>query len=842
MNEQHNPLAESWTAINDLFSRAIERATEERERFLAAACPDERIRDEVSRLLALADSAERFFEVFSGDLAFAAEPQLEPGWLISNRFRITRFLARGGMGEVYEAEDTELGGRLALKMMRASLSVREGGLSRFREEVRLTRSINSPNVCRAYDVGRDRDRDGNEFLYFTMELLDGATLAERLEERLRFSPSEAFEIARQMAAGLDAAHRAGILHRDLKPGNVMLCPDRERERVVITDFGISRAIDSSGRSGGATDGATPDYAAPEQLAGGPETQATDIYSFGVVLYEMMAGVTPSRSASLSKGAGDPVEYPKRPPAIRRDLPARWEKAILRCLEQAPARRFGTAGEVIAALAERPLPMARRTALLLACGAVGAGAAVWQRWGRIWIAGPPPSIAILPFQAGDERLVVFAEGIADRLSDAITLAPGVRVISRAAAERYGPAVQSLADFGKKFRVRYVVAGDVRGTPQRLHVTAEVIEASTGFQLWSGTFDFDSAQIETAAPTLNRAVIATLHLDAQPATLREFDRRLTSSPEAYQLFLLGRYYAARRTRESLEQSAEALSQAVKLDPSFASAYASLAFSYFDLSTRDREDWGDPLARSLAAAQRALSLDPNLADAHMVIACIKWRWQWDWKSAEEAFLKTLGLKPSLALAHRYYAQLLSWSARHQEAIREVDEALDLDPLNLSVQVLRATTRLYAGRIDDALQLYEAVAHANPEYENLYVPMADALEAEGKVGDAIASCERGVALTKRASYALSSLGRLYGITGRIRDAQQILEELLDRYARREASPVEVAYVYLGLGDRDRAFEWLGRGFAARSSNLLLLKVGPEFAPLRGDPRYAALMAQLKL
>ena len=838
-------ISERWIRINDLFSRTVEQPSETWESFLIAECPDGEIREEVIRLLALSESAARFFDDLSANIGASSAPQLAAGDLLSERFRILRFLARGGMGEVYEAEDQELGGRVALKTMKASVTLREGSLQRFREEIRLARSINSLHVCRVHDVARDCGPGGKEFLYFTMELLDGPTLFERLRERGPLPVEEASAIVRQVAAGLDAAHRAGILHRDLKCGNIMLCRLEGEERVVITDFGLSRAVDEQAGANGPFDGATPEYVAPEQLEGLPETRVTDIYSLGIVLYEMMTGATPFRGDSPLEIARQRLHTkPPRPRELRPDLPAAWEKTILRCLEPDPAKRWQSAGEVAEALGcyRREPRVSRRTWLLTASGSAALGVWVWRRWGRIWLAGAPPSIAILPFQSGDETLAYLADGIADRLTDSLTSVPGLRVVSRTAAQRFRGGAQKLAEFGRQLRVRYVVMGGVRANRNRLHITAEIVEASTGFQVWAGTQDLDIQEVETATPHLSRAVIQSLQVDARPAALQEFDRRLTSNPEAYQLYLLGKYYGARRTREALEQSVAKLEQAVQLDPRFAAGYAALGFSYFDLSTRDRQDWAEPLRRSLAAAQQALSLEPGLADAHLVIACNKWRWQWDWPGAETAFRQTLRLNPRLALAHRYYAQLLSWSGRQDEAMREVDAALDLDPLNPSIQVLRATTRLYAGRIQEALTLYEMVAQADPAYENVYIPMSDALEASGRLADAVASCERGAALTHRASYAISSLGRLYALAGRTAEAKQILEELLDRYRRQEASPVEVAYVYLGLGDKDPAFEWLERGFAARSSNLLLLKVGPEFKSLRADARYAGLLARLKL
>jgi tetratricopeptide (TPR) repeat protein len=421
-------------------------------------------------------------------------------------------------------------------------------------------------------------------------------------------------------------------------------------------------------------------------------------------------------------------------------------------------------------------------------------------------------------------------------------PGVRVVARTSAQRLRDASKKLGEVAKQFHVRYVISGAVKKAGNRLHVTSEIVEASTGFQLWAGTDDLDPEQTETLCAQISRTVIHTLHVDAFPAQLTAIDRHLTKSPEAYQLYLLGRYHAARRNRAALEESVKVLQRAVDIDPEFAAGYAALGFSYYDLSARDRRDWGPLMGRSLDAAGRALKLDSNIAEAYLVIGCNQRTWGWDWNGAEESFKRALALNPSLVEGHRMYAHLLSRSARHTEALQQIDQALNLDPLNTGMKVSRATLLLYAGRTQEALEQYESVRSADPAYENVYIPMSDALELTGRMGDAIAACEHGVALTKRAAYALSSLGRLYGLAHRTAEANAILTELLERYKHDDASATEVAYLYLGLGDRDRAFEWLERGLPTRDSNLLLLKVGPEFEPLRSDSRYAGLLARLKL
>lgn len=837
--------ADDRERLKELYLQAKEMDTTERELLLDREGTDASAREEILRLLSYSGQAARYFSRLSGEIESLVriEPLLDCGEKLEDRFAIVRFLARGGMGEVYEAEDLELGGRLALKVMRPGIVEHAGGLQRFRDEIRLAREVNSPYVCRVYDVAR-HSGGGRDLIFFTMELLDGETLSDRLSTRGPLPLTTAHVVIRQMAAGLDAAHRAGVLHRDFKSRNVMLCGSGPGTRAVITDFGLSRQLEAAETPANLLDGATPAYAAPEQLERQEETARADIYSFGVVLYEMMTGQLPFPGEPAMDAAGKRLTEPPVPlRRLRPDLPRSWDAAIRRCLEHDPARRFAQAGEVARALGctEGSATISRRTWIAAAAGVPLAGVAGWWWW-RHGQPGEQPSIAVLPLETDSPDARYIAEGIGDRLTDTLTQLPGIRVVARTAVQRYKDAGKNLAETGRRFRVRYLITGGVRKSGRRLHVTTEIVEAAAGLQLWAGTEDLDQNQVEGLNLTLSRAVVHSLRIDARPARLAEIEKPLTKNGEAYERYLLGRYFAARRTRDALRESIAQLKLAVARDPKFAAAWAALGYVWYDLSYRENSNWLPLMQESVQAATRALQLDSTLWEGYLVIGCNQRAWEWNFHAAEQSFRKALELNPGSAAAHRWYANLLTGLDRTNEALPHIEQAVSLDPLSSDLQVRRATTLLYAHRIDEALAGYESVVQSDPGYENVYAPMSDALELKGRRDEAIAAAAKVVALTERASYAVSTLGWLYGRANRTAEAKAIADELRERYKKNDAFATDVAYVYLGLADRDQAFEWLNRGVLRRDLNLLLLKVGIQYDVLRTDSRFQGLLQRVGL
>jgi eukaryotic-like serine/threonine-protein kinase len=833
-----------WDTVKDLFAQALELPPDRRDAFIdGASGGDTKLRAEVFRMVAVVQPANRFFSQFCQNLgsAAAASWTFLPDEVLAGRFRILRFLASGGMGEVYAARDQELGVDVAIKVLRPGLASRPGMLDQFRTEIRLARAVNSPYVCRVYDVDRHRTGDRGEVSFFSMELLAGEDLRARIRRDGPISPRQARPFIRQMAEGLSAAHKEGVLHRDFKSGNVMICGgESEGSRAVITDFGLARL--THGELQLSEDAATPAYVAPEQLERGEQGTATDVYAFGIVIYEMVTGALPFTGETALEVARKRLSDAPTPPRKHRaDLDARWETTILRCLERDPAKRYQDPRDVARALGcydENSLT--RRGWWLAAASALPLGAAAFWNWRAEPVEGP--SLAVLPFDVDHPELSYLADGIGDRLTDALTQIPGLRVVARAAAARSREGMRKPADAGRELRVRYLLAGSVKGDARRMRVSTGIVEASTGFQVWSGTEEIGAEQAEGLSARLSRAVVHSLHVDALPAQLSALDKRLTGNPEAYQRYLLGRHYAQEHTSDALKESIAELRHAVDLDPKFAAAYAALGYSYYDLARRNGADWATPFQQSVQAVERALSLDPNLADGYLVVACNKFHFQWDWSGAEQNFQRAIRLNPGLAAAYHSYGDLLNDLGRHEDGLRQIDLAIELDPLNPAIQVTRGTVLSYSGRVNEALEQYQSVVRAHPGYENVYIPLAEAFERKGLLNLAIEACARGAALTKRASYTLSTLARLYGLAGRTSEAEALLSELQDRYRKGDAVAGEIAFAYPGLQDKDHTLEWLERACFTQDQWVEVLKVAPELEFLQADSRYQNLLRRLKL
>jgi eukaryotic-like serine/threonine-protein kinase len=835
--------SQQWEIVKELFGEASGLPPNERSGFVGVACRDDvESRELVLELLGVYEPAVKFFDQLCaevGSLANASHSLL-PGDILAERFSITRFLARGGMGEVYEARDQELGCSVALKLLRPSIIWHPGAKDRFREELRLARMVSSPYVCRVYDFSRQRCPDGSELYFYTMELLEGETLLSYLHREGPLPIYKARILIEQMAEGLQAGHRLGILHRDFKSSNVMICTSEDgKRRAVITDFGLAKIQDESAAR--ADHAATPAYVSPEQLAGKPQTPSTDVYALGVVMYEMVTGKLPFAGAPPRDLAFGRLEQSPEPPRYhRRDLSQRWETEILRCLERDPAKRFQNTVDVAKALSPPRVLFSRRTWFATAVSAFGiAGGYVASRIERPQL-GAQTFLAVLPFSADRGDIGYFADGLADRLSDSLTPVPGLRVIARNAAERAkGDDLKSIA---RRLHVTHLVAGTISsGDHGRIRVNAQVIEASTGFQLWSHTYDTSLEQIESMVGVLSRAVIQCLQLK-MPAQSEWLNQHLTQSPEAYQKYLLGRYHLARRLAEDLQAAQPLFEEALMLDPKFAAAHAALAYTLHQLSYDDNKNRWELTRQSLREAQHAIAIDPKMAEAYLVLGLNQDYWQWDWDGAEQNYKKAIEFDSGNIDARRAFASLLSIRARHEEALHQIEEAMVRDPLDPRLGVQRGMVLLNAGRITESIAQHQAVVQSDPDYRNVYIPLSDSFAANGQIAEAIKACEKGVALSGRMSYTLAQLGRLFALAGRTSEASTLLDELSERYRNHEASAGNVAMVYLGLRDKDQAFEWLERGFAAHDTDLDSLKVGQEFEFLRSDPRYKSLLAQMRL
>ena len=789
------------------------------------------------------------------------------GDIVAFRFRIVRYLAKGGMGELYEAEDLELRERVALKTILSQIAEDERSIVLFKREVHLARQVTHPNVCRIYDVFRHRfaagnDRPANEVVLLAMELLHGETLADKLRRDGRFATAEILPVVRQMADGLTAAHRVGVVHRDFKSHNVMLVkPTRadEQIRAVVTDFGLawrsaqdestnlSMSLSAENEISG-----TPAYMAPEQVEGGPVTPATDVYAIGVVLYEMLTGALPFVGDTPLKTAIKRLHEP--PPSPRLHLPdvdPLWEATILRCLARRPEERFASAGEVVSAVE----------------GAHGEQAAAGhgrQRWpGAVWLAlalmvlatlvggylvyaryaaahAGITSIAVLPLSnsSNDPGQDYVSDGLSEALINRLSQLQGLKVVANSSSSRYKGQNADPQDVARALDVTAILAGRVSQRGDSLSISVELIDGRDRTQVWGEQYVRKAADLYQVSADISRDVAAKLQLrsaaDQQSPATREM-----RNPKAYELVLKGHFHRAKGGMEDRQKASEYFAQAIAADPGYALAYADLSDIQRSLVSSGRLDPNEYLPKARAAAQKALELDEGLADAHYVLANLM-TYAWEWADAEREYTRAIELNPNLALAHRWYAVYLRLRGRHEQAITEISRARELDPLSPGVNATVGYVLTSARRYDQAMEALKATTELDRNYPYTHLFYGHTYAAQGKYLEAVAAYQQAIALGLDTPSTQIFLGAAYARGGDRGRALEVLTRV--RSSQEHVSAGELAILLAALGERERAFASLEDAYLARDIQLQYLGVEPGFDPLRADPRFQNLLQRVGL
>ena len=664
-----------------------------------------------------------------------------PGDVVAYRFRIVRYLAKGGMGELYEAEDLELHERVALKTILSSIADDERSILLFKREVHLARQVTHANVCRIFDVFRHRpagDRgSAGEVVFLAMELLHGETLADRLARHGRLSTIDALPLVRQMAAGLAAAHHVGVVHRDFKSHNVMLVeasPPNPGPRAVITDFGLARRSahgdqtsiallsDTSEISG------TPAYMAPEQVEGGPVTPATDIYALGVLLFEMVTGTWPFMAETPLRTAVKRLqELPPSPRIHVPDLDPVWEETILRCLARAPADRFANIGEVVTALegSQRQTSVEdRRTrrwpstapwvpALLLS--AILAGA--YFVYAALAKARAPTaittSLAVLPFTntSRDPAQDYLSDGISEGLINRLSQLPGLKVVANSSSSRYKGKDADPQEVARALDVVDILAGRILQRDDRLFISVELIDGRDRTQVWGEKYVRSTADLLQVEAEISQEIARKLQLRPTSGQQERLATHGVTNPEAYELLLKGHSYRAKGSVEDRQKAGDYFVRAIAVDPGYALAHADLSDIYRSLASSSLVDPAEYLPKARAAARRALELDENLAEGHYALANLL-TYAWQWAGAEGEYKRAIMLNPNLALAHRWYAAFLRLVGRHEEAIAEITRARELDPLSPGVNATVGLVLASARRYEPAIATLTRTIELDPDY----------------------------------------------------------------------------------------------------------------------------------
>lgn len=854
---------ERWQAVRAAFDELVELDSAKRaERLAMLGTTNPELRASVAVLLdadGIADNqlAELESALLVSSEDSASQPARDPFGLTGKmlgHFRMVEPLEAGGMSAVYRAEDTRLNRIVAVKVPLPGHHLDDSSRRRFLREARSVAALDHPSLCSIHEIG---ESDGHLFL--AMPLYPGETLRARLAREGTLPIDDALDIALQIAEGLAAAHDAGIVHRDVKPGNVMLLP---RGTVKLLDFGLAKVEDAGLTLSRAALG-TVSYMSPEQVSEQRVDARTDLWALGALLYEAVTGHRPfegERPVAIAHAILH--QQPARPSTLRRDIPPALERLLFSLLRKNPAHRTATARQVAAELSsirigdssgaanafrhrwlaltgwrrQRWLRLVVPLAVVatMATGALIARHTLREPVATTVIAG---SIAVLPFSnfSADREQEYLSDGITEELTTYLAKVSGLRVAAKTSAFLFKGQNPDVRRVGKALGVASVLQGTVQKTGNRLRVTAQLTDAATGFTIWAETYDREISDIFTMQDEISRRIVTALRVRLD----RPVAARLpsTSSAEAYDLFLKGRYFWNQRSGTALVRAKSYFTQAVAVDSGYADAYSGLA----DVEIAPGP--GRPaerFERAKAAASRAIALDPTLPEAHLSMGWISMWYDRRWADAEEHFRQAIELNPRLPWAIAWYAGYLAAVGRLEESLPLIKRAQALDPLNHVRATYVGMHYLWLRQPDAAASHFRQTLEFQPDFYMAHWGLARVYLDQGRYRQALAELQYdGGDFTGLHRPGL--LGYANGKAGNVAAARRVLSELKASASRGDyVPPVDVALVHIALGEHEQALDALERIIDDRGARIFI--VDPIFDPLRAAPRFMQIVERLGL
>ncbi|MDQ6787335.1 MAG: protein kinase [Acidobacteriota bacterium] len=895
-------LSNNREQVEDIFQAALDQPPAEREKFLAEACRgDERLQTEIRRLLDSFKNSEDFLESAAADVIAGRQKKLRAGQKLG-RYEIKSSIGAGGMGEVYLAKDTKLDRAVALKILPDAFAEDRERVRRFVQEAKAASALNHPNILTIYEIG------SLENLHFiATEFIEGETLRARMKRVGNDAPlglREMLDIAAQIAAALNAAHAAGIIHRDIKPENIML---REDGLVKVLDFGLVKLVEKTGEIISAEDETlaqintapglvmgTVAYMSPEQTRGKSADARSDVWSLGVVLYEMYT----ARPPFIGETASDTIASILRnePDLLQPNTPPELSRIIKKSLQKNAEERYQTANDFLQDLknlqrerefaeeiervnvsassktgninftssennvkntsqvsAQNNFPSQVSSAktvvgkdkrynflstaiLAMIILALGVGA-----YFAFFSAKTINAVAVLPFvnESGDANLDYLSDGLSERLIDSLSQLPQLKVISRTSSFKYRGKDVDLQQVAKTLGVEAVIVGRVIQRGDTLRVKADLIDVSNNKEIWGDEYVRKAADLQAVQENIVQTVSENLRLKLTGVQEQRLTKRATESAEAYQIYLNGLFYQRKGGKENTRKALDYYNQAIALDPNFALAYTQAAGVYNSFSGSGEMNPKEAIPKAKAAAQKALEIDETLAEAHSVLAVIK-RFEWDWAGTETELQRAIELNPNLAAAHSNYAIYLSNMERHNEALAEIKRAQEIDPLWIGFRIAEGGILMSARRYDEAVQILQNIIQMNPDSGGAHEYLGYTYNAKKMYREAVAEFQTFYRIEGDTTADKAFLGFAYAKLGRRDEALAILNQL--KTTNEYISQAELAILYAGLDDKESALAALERAFAEHDLQLQFLRVESHYDSLRSDARFQDLVRRVGL
>jgi serine/threonine-protein kinase len=733
---------------------------------------------------------------------------------LADRYTVEREVGAGGMASVYLAHDLRHDRKVAVKVLRPELAAALGS-DRFLREIKITANLSHPHILPLLDSGKADSAPG-EYLYYVMPYVAGGSLRFLMDREAQVGVERAIEIAGAVANALDYAHRQNIVHRDIKPENILL----HEGEAMVADFGIALAVSAAGGDRLTETGmslGTPEYMSPEQVAGERDIDnRSDLYSLACVLYELLAGNPPftasTAQAVMARHVADPV-----PPitTVRPGVSTRVAQAIDKALAKAPADRFGSAHEF--------------------------GDALVSEAGNAQSGGT--SLAVLPFAnlSADPENEYFSDGVTEEIINAVAKIPGLQVTARTSAFAFKGKEADIREVAQKLGVGTVLEGSVRRAGSRIRITAQLINASDGYHIWSDRFDRELEDVFALQDEIAELIADRLTTELVPMAERHSAK---VDVAAYDAYLRGRYELNQFLIEAPAKAIACFEDAIARDPEFALPYAAIAEAYTLQSIGFALKFSsETMPKAKANAEKALSIDPGLAEAHLARALVAMYYEWDYPSARRGLDQALRLNPNSVGAHMWNEFYWTYTQRdYAKAQAACERALQLDPLRLDLMDRQATINLLFGHFDLAIEQFQSMLDIQPEYAMAHLGLADTYCRMGNLNASIDCAEKAVEYGGRAVVMVAILAFIYAVGGKEEKARVILAELQDRSRESNVSSLWLACVLASLDETDPAFDAFERAREERDASLLYLTFLPKCLGLHGHPRFEELARSIGL